>query len=125
MAKKALTFIDLVTSADTETLRAALEARSKIDELLVVRAEAYRQIYELEEQVNSIVGDESSFEFDEPEFPVAFGGKSPKKKPAPKPKAPKDETPEDTSSDPADEESVEETPESSESTNKESSEEKK
>ena len=118
MAKKALTFIDLVTSADTETLRAALEARSKIDELLVVRAEAYRQIAELEEQVNSIVGDEGSFEFDEPEFPVAFGGKSPKKKPAPKPKAPKDETPEGTSSDPADKETTK-------STNKESSEEKK
>ena len=86
MAKKALTFIDLVTSADTETLRAALEARTKIDDLLIIRAEAYRQISELEEQVNSIVGDEGSFEFDEPEFPVAFGGKSPKKKPAPKPK---------------------------------------
>ena len=98
MAKKALTFIDLVTSADTETLRAALEARSKIDELLVVRAEAYRQISELEEQVYSIVGDEGSFEFDEPEFPVAFGGKSPKKKPAPKTKNQKEEPTEEMNS---------------------------
>jgi hypothetical protein len=80
MAKKALSFIDLVTGADTDTLRAALEARSKIDELLVLRHEAYRKIAELEEQVNNVVGDEGTFEFDAPEFDVAFGGKSPKKK---------------------------------------------
>ncbi|WDE97839.1 hypothetical protein PQO03_18600 [Lentisphaera profundi] len=80
MAKKTLSFIDLVTGADTDTLRAALEARSKIDELLVLRHEAYRKIAELEEQVNNIVGDEGTFEFDAPEFDVAFGGKSPKKK---------------------------------------------
>ena len=86
MAKKNLSFIDLVTSADTETLRAALEARSQIDDLLVVRMEAYKQIAELESQVSDLVGDENAFEFDAPEFPVAWGGRSPKKKPAPKPK---------------------------------------
>ncbi len=86
MAKKNLSFIDLVTSADTETLRAALEARSQIDDLLVVRMEAYKQIAELESQVSDLVGDENAFEFDPPEFPVAWGGRSPKKKPAPKPK---------------------------------------
>ena len=87
MAKKALSFIDLVTGADTDTLRAALEARSKIDELLVLRHEAYRKIAELEDQVNNVVGDEGTFEFDAPEFDVAFGGKSPKKKAPAKAKA--------------------------------------
>ena len=116
MAKKALSFIDLVTGADTDTLRAALEARSKIDELLVLRHEAYRKIAELEEQVNNVVGDEGTFEFDAPEFDVAFGGKSPKKKaPAKSAKIDPSETAQDDAPAETDEEESEETPKNEDS----------
>jgi hypothetical protein len=83
MAKKLLSYADLVTGANAETLRAALEARIKIDEMLIAREEAYQQIAALEAQINEVVGSDA-FEFDEPEVNIAWGGRSPKKKAAPK-----------------------------------------
>ena len=83
MAKKLLSYADLVTGANAETLRAALEARIKIDEMLIAREEAYQKIAALEEQINEVVGSDA-FEFDEPEVNIAWGGRSPKKKVAPK-----------------------------------------
>ena len=57
MAKKLiqLSVTDIVLQADAETIRQALEARSKIDELLGKREEAYRQIDESEQQVEALV----------------------------------------------------------------------
>ena len=83
MAKKLLSYADLVTGANAETLRAALEARIKIDEMLILREEAYQKIAALEEQINEVVGSDA-FEFDEPEVTIAWGGRSPKKKAVPK-----------------------------------------
>ena len=83
MAKKSLSYADLVTGANAETLRAALEARIKIDEMLILREEAYQKIATLEEQINEVVGSDA-FEFDEPEVNIAWGGRSPKKKAVPK-----------------------------------------
>ena len=83
MAKKQLSYADLVTGASVETLRAALEARLKIDEMLILREEAYQKIAALEEEINGIVGSEA-FEFDEPTVNIAWGGRSAKKKPTPK-----------------------------------------
>lgn len=76
MAKKTqklepLTFAEIVLRGDSETIRQALEARSKIDTLLVEREEAYRRISELESQVEEIVGDEGVFPFPEPPAPVS------------------------------------------------------
>lgn len=87
MATKQLSYADLVTGANAETLRAALEARIKIDEMLILREEAYQKIATLEAQVNDIVGTEV-FEFDEPAVDIAWGGRSPKKKAVAKKPAP-------------------------------------
>ncbi|MGE9291272.1 MAG: hypothetical protein ACQKBT_09795 [Puniceicoccales bacterium] len=80
---------DIILGADAETIRAALEAREKIDVLLNERAEAYRKIAELENQVDDLRGDDTEFPFPEPELPVASFGARPKpakKRPAaPKP----------------------------------------
>lgn len=94
MAKKPaklvpLTFSEIVLRGDSETIRQALDARSKIDDLLEEREAAYKRISELEGQVESIVGEEGVFPFPEPPAPVsAFpvqATKKPAKKPAPKP----------------------------------------
>ncbi len=86
-----LSFIDIVLGADAETIKKALEARVQIDELLVVREEAYRKIAEIENKVDQIVGEEGEFIFPPPPLPVAGLSKlepvsRPKSEPKPKPK---------------------------------------
>ena len=75
MAKKpnltALTFRDLVLGADAETLRQALEARMRIDELIAERQAAYERIAALETQVEEVIGEPGVFPFPAPPLPVA------------------------------------------------------
>ena len=85
-AKQLLSFIDIVTRADADVIRQALEARVKIDDLLVIREEAYKKIYEIETEIDDLCGEEGLFEFDEAPYPVS-GLTKPKPKPKPKPKA--------------------------------------
>ncbi len=96
MAKKPqnsepLTFAEIVLRGDSETIRQALEARVKIDDLLHEREAAYLRISELESQVESIVGEEGVFPFPEPPAPVFAFGAAPA---APKKIAKKADTPE-------------------------------
>ncbi len=87
MAKKLiqLTARDIILQADAETIREAFEARIKIDELLVKREEAYRQIEEIELQVEALVGEEGAFVYPEPPVPVAgFSKPLPASRPKPK-----------------------------------------
>lgn len=84
-----LSFLELVMRADAATLKAAYEARTKVDVLLAEREEAYRRIAELEQQVDTIVGEPGAFCFPEPPMPIA--GFKPLAKPAPqKPANPQD-----------------------------------
>jgi hypothetical protein len=110
MAKKLiqLTARDIIMQADAETIREAFEARVKIDELLVKREEAYRQIEEIELQVEELVGEEGAFVYPEPPVPVA-GFSKPVPASRPKPKVEKSE-PEviEEEPEPAEEEIVEE-----------------
>ena len=81
MAKKPnkpieLTFQDIVLNANAEIIRQALEAREKIDVLLVEREAAYRRIAELEAEVEQVIGEESVFPFPAPAMPVAGYDKS-------------------------------------------------
>jgi hypothetical protein len=84
-----LTFVDIVMRADAETIKAAYEARVKVDGLLAEREAAYRQIAELEGQVETVIGEEGVFAFPPPPIPVAgmpsavAKAPSPKKRPAP------------------------------------------
>ncbi|MCM8543392.1 MAG: hypothetical protein NE328_24195 [Lentisphaeraceae bacterium] len=78
-----LSFMDIVTRADADTIREALEARVKIDDLLVIREEAYKKIFDIESEIEGIVGEEGTFDFGEAPYPVA--GMPVKKKPRPKP----------------------------------------
>ncbi len=59
MAKKpaltSLAFRDIVLGADADTIRQALEARVKIDELLAERLAAYERIAGLETQVEEVI----------------------------------------------------------------------
>lgn len=75
MAKKpnlaALTFRDLVLGSDAETLRQALEARVRIDELIAERQAAYERIAALETQVEEVVGETGVYPFPAPPLPVA------------------------------------------------------
>lgn len=75
MAKKptltALAFRDIVLGADAETIRQALEARVKIDELLAERQAAYERIAALENQVEEVIGEPGTFPFPAPPLPVA------------------------------------------------------
>jgi hypothetical protein len=90
MAKKTteLTYLDIVLNADAATIQQALEARKKIDTLLQEREEAYQRIAQLEEEIETIVGEEGVFSFPEPLLPVAgytvSGPANRKKKPAAK-----------------------------------------
>ena len=87
MAKKLiqLTARDIILQADAETIREAFEARVKIDELLVKREEAYRQIEEIELQVEGLVDEEGAFVYPEPPVPVAgFSKPAPASRPKPK-----------------------------------------
>ena len=116
MAKKAqklvpLTFAEIVLRGDSETIRQALDARSKIDTLLEEREAAYQRISELEGQVESIVGEEGVFPFPEPPapvsaFPAPAAPKKPAKKAAPKPEA--EENAPEASEEPTKEEPAEE-----------------
>ncbi|MGL4854626.1 MAG: hypothetical protein ACRC37_05175 [Lentisphaeria bacterium] len=73
MAKKALelSFIDIVMGADAQTIKSAYEARLKIDEQLQLREEAYRKIAEIEQLIESIIGEEGEFIFPAPPLEVA------------------------------------------------------
>ena len=66
-----LSFADLVLGSDAETLRAALDARLKIDGLLGEREAAYRRIAELETQIDTVMGEPGVFVFPSPPDPVA------------------------------------------------------
>ena len=90
-----LSFVEIVMRADAETIRAALDARVKVDGLLAEREAAYRRIAELEQQVEEVIGEQGVFVFPEPPLPVAgFNAKpassasSSKKPAAPKAAAP-------------------------------------
>ena len=50
-----LSFVDIVMHADAETIKAAYEARVKVDGLLAEREEAYRKIAELEQKVEAVL----------------------------------------------------------------------
>ena len=81
-----LSLIDIVTRADADIIREALEARIKIDDLLVIREEAYKKIFEIENEIEDIIGEEGAFNFGEAPYPVAGMAKK-KPRPKPKPKA--------------------------------------
>lgn len=86
MAKKptALTFRDIVLGAEADVIRAALEARVKIDALITERQAAYEKIAALETQVATIVGEPGAYPFPAPPLPVAgFEAKAAPKKSAP------------------------------------------
>ena len=73
-----LSFVDIVMHADAETIKAAYEARVKVDGLLAEREEAYRKIAELEQKVDAIIGEPGVFAFPEPPLPVSgLGAKAP------------------------------------------------
>ena len=76
MAKKpntpaTLSFRDLVLGAEADTLRQALEARVRIDELIAERQAAYERIAALETQVEEVIGEPGVFPFPAPPLPVA------------------------------------------------------
>ena len=52
-----LSLVEIVMRADAETIKAAYEARVKVDGLLAEREEAYRRIAQLEAQVEEITKD--------------------------------------------------------------------
>ena len=90
-----LSFVEIVMRADAETIKAAYEARVKVDGLLAEREAAYRKIAELEQKVEEVIGEQGVFVFPEPPMPVAgFNAKpatsasSNKKPAAPKAAAP-------------------------------------
>jgi len=90
MAKKLiqLSALDIILQADAETIREAYESRLKIDELLVKREEAYKQIEKIEQQIETLVGEDGAFVYPAPPLPVAgFSKLVPAAYPAkPKPK---------------------------------------
>ena len=98
-----LSFMEIVMRADAETIKAAYEARVKVDGLLAEREAAYRRIAELENQVDQIIGEPGVFAFPEPPLPVA--GYAPKaqapKKPAPQKAAEPDKATEKPAESPA------------------------
>lgn len=88
-AKAKLSFVDIVLNADADIIKAAYEAKIKIDELLALREEAYQQIFELENQIEDVVGDPGVFAFPAPPCNVAgISGNKPSKRTTPKPKTP-------------------------------------
>lgn len=84
-----LGFIEIVMRAEADTIRAALEARLKVDALLAERAEAYRKIAEFENQVEEIIGEPGVFAFPAPPLPVAAFSKVVVPPPAKKSDAPR------------------------------------
>ncbi|NMA42367.1 MAG: hypothetical protein GX946_03195 [Oligosphaeraceae bacterium] len=71
IATSALSVAEIVIRADAGTIKAALEARLKTDELLVEREQAYRRIAELEAQIEELMGEPGVFVYPEPPLPVA------------------------------------------------------
>ena len=84
MAKKPtnLTFRDIVLGAEADVIRAALEARIKIDALITERQAAYEKIAALETQINTVVGEAGVYPFPAPPLPVAGFEQKPIKKSA-------------------------------------------
>jgi hypothetical protein len=84
MAKKptALTFRDIVLGAEADVIRAALDARIKIDALITERQAAYEKIAALETQINTVVGEAGAYPFPAPPLPVAGFDQKPAKKSA-------------------------------------------
>jgi len=84
MAKKptTLTFRDIVLGAEADVIRAALEARIKIDALITERQAAYEKIAALETQINTVVGEAGVYPFPAPPLPVAGFDQKPAKKSA-------------------------------------------
>ncbi len=82
MAKKPtpLTFRDIVLGAEADVIRQALEARVKIDALIVERQAAYERIAALETQVATLVGEPGVYPFPAPPLPVAGFETKPAKK---------------------------------------------
>lgn len=82
MAKKptTLTFRDIVLGAEADVIRAALEARIKIDALITERQAAYEKIAALETQINTVVGEAGIYPFPAPPLPVAGFDQKPAKK---------------------------------------------
>ena len=82
MAKKPtpLTFRDIVLGAEADVIRAALEARIKIDALITERQAAYEKIAALETQINTVVGEAGVYPFPAPPLPVAGFDPKPAKK---------------------------------------------
>lgn len=82
MAKKptTLTFRDIVLGAEADVIRAALEARIKIDALITERQAAYEKIAALETQINTVVGEAGVYPFPAPPLPVAGFDQKPAKK---------------------------------------------
>lgn len=79
--KTPLSFEEIVIRADLDVIKAALEARQKIDDLLAERQEAYRRIAELENQVETILGQPGVFVFPAPPVSVASVPKTAPAKP--------------------------------------------
>jgi len=73
MAKKPtpLTFREIVLGAEADTIRQALEARVKIDQLILERQAAYERIAALETQIETVVGEPGVYPFPQPPLPVA------------------------------------------------------
>ena len=84
MAKKltALTFRDIVLGAEADVIRAALDARIKIDSLITERQAAYEKIAAHETQINTVVGEAGVYPFPAPPLPVAGFDQKPVKKSA-------------------------------------------
>ena len=97
MAKKSttLTFRDIVLGAEADVIRAALDARLKIDALITERQAAYEKIAALETQINTVVGEAGFYPFPAPPLPVAGFDQKPAKKSA----VPSADTDEDDESD--------------------------
>ena len=84
-----LSFVEIVMRADAETIKAAYDARVQVDGLLAEREAAYRKIAELEEKVETVIGEKGVFVFPEPPLPVAgFNAKPAAAAPASKKPAP-------------------------------------
>lgn len=73
MARKLvpLSVSDIVLQADAEVIAQALDTRRQIDERLIQREEAYKQIIALEEQIEGLIGEDGVFPYPPPPEPVA------------------------------------------------------
>lgn len=103
MAKKptALTFRDIVLGAEADVIRAALDARIKIDALITERQAAYEKIAALETQINTVVGEAGVYPFPAPPLSVAGFDQKPAKKSAGAAAADSDDDESDTDETPA------------------------